>query len=65
MNELTSAKEPGLDNVAELGRGNVTAKHLLAVVPSHAAIGSSASNENDFGLTGTSNCFDHCDSKGV
>ena len=47
---LAGAQEPGLDDMAELGRRTLVLEHLLAVVPSHAAAGGAAAHEDHFAL---------------
>ena len=46
----TSSQKPGLDNVGEGSTRDISSEHLFRVVPSHATIGRTASNEDDFTL---------------
>jgi hypothetical protein len=56
LTSSTSSKEPGLDDVAQLGRWTFTTEHLHGVVPSHAAKRATASDEDDFTLIRTGCC---------
>mmetsp|Transcript_21476 Transcript_21476/g.38575 ORF Transcript_21476/g.38575 Transcript_21476/m.38575 type:complete len:411 (-) Transcript_21476:1-1233(-) len=46
----TSAKEPRLDHIRQVGAGHVAVDHLLGVVPAHAAFGHPAADEHDVAL---------------